>query len=77
MDAAEDAPAKPEPTTMTSNFRLLAGLTSLMSNLYFSHLVLMSPGGILESSFMLFQNLLSETEQDCNRDGDITNENKN
>ena len=38
MVAAAEAPARPEPTTMTSYLRLFAGLTSFMSNLARSHI---------------------------------------
>ncbi len=50
-EAAEE-PARPAPTTITSYFRLLAGLTSLMSALCLRHLSASGPAGILESSFM-------------------------
>ena len=45
--AAEEAPAKPLPTTMISNLRLLAGVTSFKLNLCFSHFSDIRPGGIL------------------------------
>src|SRR5512141_769348 len=51
--AAADAPANPLPTTMMSNLRLLAGLTSLRSNLCLSHFCASGPEGILPSRFML------------------------
>ena len=51
--AAAEAPARPVPTTMTSNFRLLAGFTNFISNLCFSHLSASGPEGIFASSFML------------------------
>src|SRR5437016_14345296 len=44
---------------MTSNFRLLAGLTSLDSNLWLSHFCASGPAGILASRLMLFGSLLS------------------
>ena len=37
---------------MTSNLRLLAGLTSFMSNLCWSHFCASGPAGILASSFI-------------------------
>src|SRR3954471_21138492 len=49
-DEAQDEPARPAPTTITSYFRLLAGLTSLMSALCFRHLSASGPDGTLESS---------------------------
>ena len=48
--AAADAPARPEPTMMTSNFLLLAGFTSFMSKRCLSHMSWMGPDGIFESS---------------------------
>src|SRR4051812_24803254 len=49
-DEAAEEPARPAPTTITSYFRLLAGLTSLMSTLCLRHLSASGPAGILESS---------------------------
>ena len=49
--AAADAPARPVPTTMILNLRLLLGLTSRIENLWFSHLSSSGPPGILESSW--------------------------
>src|SRR5690349_1647683 len=49
-EAAAAAPARPEPTTMNSNFRRLFGLTSFRSNLWLSHLSASGPAGIFESS---------------------------
>ena len=48
--AAALAPARPDPTTRTWNFRLFAGLTSLTSNLWLSHFSAIGPSGIRESS---------------------------
>src|SRR5260370_42686784 len=48
-EAGADGPARPLPTTSTSNFRLLAGLTSFRSNLCLSHLAASGPEGILAS----------------------------
>src|SRR5688572_4938130 len=45
MVAAAAAPARPVPTTMMVNLRLLAGLTSFMSNLCFSHFSSIGPDG--------------------------------
>src|SRR3954468_14309956 len=47
--AAAEAPARPVPTTMTLNLRLLLGLTNFMSDLYRSHFSAIGPSGILES----------------------------
>src|SRR5690606_18395012 len=49
-EAAAEAPARPDPTTITSNFRRLFGLTSFRSNLWLSHLSARGPAGIFESS---------------------------
>src|SRR5690348_9954005 len=49
-DAAAEAPARPVPTTITSNLRLLFGFTSFMENLWFCQRVSMGPVGDLESS---------------------------
>src|SRR4051794_23889676 len=49
-DAAADAPARPVPTTITSNLRLLFGFTSFMSNLWRCQRVSIGPVGSLESS---------------------------
>ena len=49
-DAAADAPARPDPTTITSYFRLLAGLTSFISKRWLSHFCWIGPSGILASS---------------------------
>ena len=51
--ADADAPASPVPTTMMSNFRLLFGLTRLISNLWFSHMSSIGWSGTLESSVMV------------------------
>ena len=42
--------AKPDPTTMTSYFLLFAGLTSLRSNLCFSHFWSSGPEGMFASN---------------------------
>ena len=47
-DAVETA--RPVPTTITSSFLLLAGLTNFWSALYFVHFSLSGPCGILELS---------------------------
>ena len=58
-EAAADAPANPVPTTITSNFLLLAGFTNFWSALYFVHFSLSGPCGILELSVtILFSNLI-------------------
>src|SRR5512140_1124149 len=49
-DAAAEAPARPAPTTMMSNLRLLLGLTSLYSNLALLHFPGSGPEGILAFS---------------------------
>ena len=49
QQAAAAAPARPVPMTMTVYVRRLAGLTSRISNLRWSHLRSMGPGGILAS----------------------------
>src|SRR5215208_3692605 len=49
MVAAAPAPARPVPTTMTVNRRLLAGFTSFISNLCFSHFCSIGPSGIFAS----------------------------
>src|SRR5215204_5265198 len=48
--AAAEAPARPVPTTMTLNLRLLLGLTSFESAMNVSHLSISGPSGILASS---------------------------
>ena len=50
-EAAADAPANPEPTTITSKLLLFAGLTRATEDLYFSHFCSNGPSGILLSSF--------------------------
>ena len=55
--AEAEAPARPVPTTMTSNFLLLAGLTSLSSNRCLSHFVSSEPPGTAE--FNCIVNLLT------------------
>jgi len=47
--AAADPPARPEPTTMILNFRLLAGLMSLESILWDDHFSPSGPAGTLLS----------------------------
>ena len=58
-EAAAEAPARPVPTTITSNERLLAGLTNLQVALYVFHLESIGPAGILELSgiYKLIQKL--------------------
>src|SRR5262245_66208868 len=51
--AAAAAPANPVPTTMISNLRLLAGLTSFISCRYFVHFVATGPDGVFELSLTL------------------------
>ena len=46
-------PARPEPTTMTVCFRLLAGFTSFISKRAWSQIFSIGPEGILESSGIL------------------------
>src|SRR5690349_12902340 len=58
MEAAAEAPASPLPTTMTSNFRLFAGLTSFKSNLCLSHFCATGPEGTFE-----FKALISKTSK--------------
>ena len=48
--AEAEAPARPVPTTMMSNLRLFAGLTSFISNLCRSHFSGSGPAGAFESS---------------------------
>src|SRR3954470_6028796 len=50
IEAAAEAPASPVPTTMTSNLRLLPGLTSFISNLCWSQVFSIGPVGALETS---------------------------
>ena len=52
-EAAADAPAKPVPTTITSNFLLLFGFTNFIENLWFSHFSSNEPEGTRESSTVL------------------------
>src|SRR5690349_13090724 len=51
-EAAAAAPARPVPTTMMSNFRLLFGFTTFMANLWFCQRVSIGPVGDFESSVM-------------------------
>src|SRR5215475_73926 len=51
--AAAEAPASPVPTTIMSNLRLLAGLTSFISCRYFVHFIPTGPDGIFELSLTL------------------------
>jgi single-stranded-DNA-specific exonuclease len=51
--AAAEEPANPVPTTIISNFLLLAGLTSLTEPLYFVHFSSNGPDGIFESSILV------------------------
>ena len=46
-DAAAEAPASPVPTTMMSNRRLLAGLTSFKAKRWLSHFCSIGPEGML------------------------------
>src|SRR6478672_5530411 len=48
--AAAAAPARPLPTTITSNRRLFAGFTNFTSNLCCDHFSAIGPGGIFASS---------------------------
>src|SRR5215472_16827602 len=50
--AAAEPPANPVPTIITLYLRLLAGFTSFISNLAFSHFCSIGPGGTRASSFM-------------------------
>ena len=70
MVAAAEAPAKPEPTTITECLRLLDGFTNFMSNLVRVQRVVMSPDGTLElsSMFLLLLNFATdETEHHRHR----------
>src|SRR5579862_1192479 len=49
-EAAADAPASPDPTTMIVCLRLLAGFTSFISKRAWSQIFSMGPEGTLESS---------------------------
>src|SRR5688572_21583797 len=49
--AAAEAPARPVPTTMILNLRLLAGLTNFSFSLNVSHFSASGPSGTLASSF--------------------------
>src|SRR3954470_21730951 len=48
MEAAAEAPASPDPTTITLYLRLLAGFTSLSSNRCRSHRDSMGPDGLFD-----------------------------
>ena len=50
--AEAEAPASPEPTTITWCFRLLAGFTSFISKRCLSHSASRGPSGILAFSSM-------------------------
>jgi hypothetical protein len=52
MLAAAEAPASPLPTTITVNFRLFAGFTSLRSNWWRSHFSASGPSGTFAFSFL-------------------------
>ena len=52
--AAAEAPASPDPTTMTENFLLFAGLMRAESILCFDHLDSIGPDGIFESGVVDF-----------------------
>jgi hypothetical protein len=52
--AAAEAPARPEPTTITVYFLLFAGFTSFISKRCFSHLRSMGPDGVLALSSMRY-----------------------
>ena len=58
-EAAAEAPAKPVPMTMMSSLRLLAGLTSFCSALYFVHFSAKGPVGIFEFNSMISKRLTS------------------
>ena len=51
--AAADAPARPVPTTMILNLRLLFGLTSFASAMNLSHFSASGPSGTLASSVIV------------------------
>src|SRR5689334_19502066 len=53
MLAAADAPASPEPTTMTVCFRLFAGFTSFISNRCRSHFRSSGPDGIFDARSLI------------------------
>src|SRR5262249_40656735 len=74
--AAADAPASPLPTTITSNFRLFAGLTNFKSKRCLSHFCAIGPEGIFPSSCILLECLLSVSEKDGEGNRGITQEDK-
>src|SRR6266702_6400287 len=79
-EAAAEAPARPVPTTSTSNFRLLAGLTSLMSNLWLSHFAASGPEGallsrIIRKNLISFERFLSVAEENRHWNGGIAQKN--
>ncbi len=52
-EAAAAPPPRPVPMTIMSNFRLLAGLTTLMAALWALHLLSSAPAGTFESNFIV------------------------
>src|SRR3972149_3572277 len=68
-EAAADAPASPDPTTMTWNFRLLAGETRRRSARCRSHFASSGPAGILASSFIACS-WMQEAQHRAERDGE-------
>src|ERR1700682_1973202 len=66
-DAAADAPASPDPTTMMLYFRLLAGFTRFISKRARSHAVSMGPRGSLDSRTIFSLN--NESQYHGNRNG--------
>src|SRR5262249_26009768 len=70
MEAAPEAPARPDPTTITVYFRLFAGLTSFISKRCFSHFFSMGPGGMFDRSSMS-RFLLDDANEHRNRDRNV------
>src|SRR3990172_11652226 len=73
MLAAPEAPARPEPTTMTWWFRLFAGFTSFMSKRCFSHFFSNGPDGTPDlRSMIAFAPLLADhADHDSHGEGDV------
>src|SRR5689334_8019102 len=65
--AAADAPASPEPTTMTVYFRLFAGFTSFISKRCFSHFRSSGPDGILDWSSVIGAALMDDAGDHAER----------
>ena len=58
---AADAPARPDPTTITEYFRLFAGLTSFISNLCRVHFPSSGPGGTFDFNSMARRSSLTQS----------------